>query len=193
MDKAFFLTSYFCYCIILQMITVGILTISDRIAKKIKEDRSLLKMDESGVLIGQILSKELKIKIAAYEIVPDDKSLIKQKLCWLSEQLKLNLIFTTGGTGFAPRDVTPEATREILEKEAPLFAQAMLLANFKKSPTSILSRGTAGMRKSSLIINLPGSPQSVKECLEIILPVLPHAIDILLGKVTRHKINRVEM
>ena len=168
------------------MITVGILTISDRIAKEIKGNNSSLKMDESGVLIGQILSKELEIEITAYEIIPDDKSLIKQKLCWLSDKLKLNLIFTTGGTGFAPRDVTPEATHEILEKDAALFAQAMFLANAKKSPTSILSRGTAGIRKSSLIINLPGSPHAVKECLEIILPVLPHALDILLGKVTQH-------
>ena len=169
------------------MITVGILTISDRIAKEIKGDSSFLKMDESGVLLGQVLSKELEIKILAYEIIPDDKSLIKQKLCWLSDQLKLNLIFTTGGTGFSPRDVTPEATREILEKEASPLAQAMLLTNFKKTPTSILSRGTAGIRKSSLIINLPGSPSAVKECLGVILPVLPHAIDILLGKVTQHE------
>lgn len=160
------------------MITVGILTISDSIAKGIKPDKS-------GNCIKQLCNK-LDGKVLSSEVVPDDKMLIKRKLCRMTDKLKLNLILTTGGTGFSQRDVTPEATRAVLEKEAPAIEQAMILSSFKKSSTSILSRGVAGIRKKSLIINLPGNPRAVKECLTIILPTLPHAIDILLGKATQH-------
>lgn len=160
------------------MITVGILTISARAAIGLQRDKS-------GPYIKRLLNK-LAAKILYYEVVPDDKMLIKRKLRRMTDKLKLNLILTTGGTGFSRGDITPEATRAVLEKEAPAIEQAMILTSFKKSSTSILSRGVAGIRKKSLIINLPGNPRAVKECLTVILPALPHAIDILLGRVTQH-------
>ncbi|MGH2507680.1 MAG: MogA/MoaB family molybdenum cofactor biosynthesis protein, partial [Ktedonobacteraceae bacterium] len=104
---------------------------------------------------------------------------------WSDEQ-RLNLIITTGGTGFAPRDVTPEATRAILEREAPGLAEAMRAESLRHTPFGMLSRGVAGIRNRTLIVNLPGSPKAVKECLECILPVLPHAINLLIEGPREH-------
>lgn len=114
-------------------------------------------------------------------IVPDEKEMISDKLNeWVREGL--DLILTSGGTGLGPRDVTPEATRQVIEREAPGFVEAMREESRKKTPHAILSRATAGIAGRTLIINLPGNPQGAKECFEVILPALPHAIEVLRGE-----------
>jgi molybdenum cofactor synthesis domain-containing protein len=118
-------------------------------------------------------------------IVSDDYETLRQTLYDLTERGDVNLIVTTGGTGFAERDNTPEATRAVIEKEAPGISEAMRSETAKKTPTAILSRAVCGFRNQTLIINLPGSPKGVVECFEVIKPVLPHAISILAGK-TKH-------
>ena len=156
------------------MLTVGILTISDRGWRGEREDRS-------GEAIKQLLAA-LDTQIVRYEIVPDEKEIISQKLIQWSDNEGIDLIITTGGTGLSPRDVTPEATSAVVERVVPGFAEAMRAESLKKTPMAVLSRGVAGIRGSSLIINLPGSPKAVRECLEVILPALPHAIEVLKGE-----------
>ena len=155
------------------MITVGVLTISDSGANGTREDTS-------GENIRSLISEKLSgAVLEAGAIIPDENSQIQATLCEWCDQKKLNLILTTGGTGLAPRDVTPEATRAILEREAPGIAEAMRLESLKHTPFGMLSRGIAGTRGRTLIINLPGSPKAVKECLEAVIAVLPHAINLL--------------
>ena len=132
-----------------------------------------------GLLIG--IGAEIVEKI----ITSDDFENLRQTLYTLSEREDVNLIVTSGGTGFAPRDNTPEATRSVIEREAQGLAEAMRSETAKKTPTAILSRAVCGIRNSTLIINLPGSPKGVVECFEVIKPVLPHAINLLAGK-TKH-------
>jgi molybdenum cofactor synthesis domain-containing protein len=115
--------------------------------------------------------------------VPDEKHLIAQRLTAWSDAGGIDLIVTTGGTGLAPRDVTPEATLSVIDKEVPGFGEAMRAHSLTKVSTAMLSRALAGIRKRSLIINLPGSPKAVAECLDAILPALPHAIETLRGEV----------
>jgi molybdopterin adenylyltransferase len=117
--------------------------------------------------------------ITAGAIIPDERELIEGTLREWSDEKGLNLILTTGGTGLAPRDITPEATRAVIDREAPGIAEAMRAASLQHTPFGMLSRGVAGTRRRTLIINLPGSPKAVKECLECILPVLPHAVNLL--------------
>ena len=157
------------------MFTAGILTISDK--GWIGERR-----DESGQIAQQYISR-LNIQVAEYEIVPDEKEIISAKLRKWADEIGLDLIITSGGTGLSPRDVTPEATLAVVDKIIPGLTEAMRMETMKKSPTSILSRAVAGSRDKCLIINLPGSPNGVRECLEVILPVLPHAMETLAGKV----------
>jgi len=129
-----------------------------------------------GLLIG--IGAEIVEKI----ITSDDFENLRQTLFTLTEREEVNLIVTTGGTGFAERDNTPEATRSVIEREAQGLAEAMRFETAKKTPTAILSRAVCGIRNSTLIINLPGSPKGVIECFEVIKPVLPHAINLLAGK-----------
>ena len=139
--------------------------------------------DVSGVtLLGLLLS----IGAEAHEkiIVSDEFEDIRQTLADLCERDDVNLIFTTGGTGFADRDNAPEATRVIIEKEAPGLAEAMRAETLKNTPFAMLSRGVCGIRGSTLIVNLPGSPKAVQECFEVIKPVLQHAVNLLSGETT---------
>ncbi|KAM4540701.1 gephyrin a isoform 1-T1 [Fundulus diaphanus] len=153
---------------------VGILTVSDSCFKNLAEDRSGVNLKDlvhDPSLLGGV--------IAAYKIVPDEIDEIKETLLeWCDEQ-ELNLILTTGGTGFAPRDVTPEATREVIEREAPGMALAMLMGSLNVTPLGMLSRPVCGIRGKTLIINLPGSKKGSQECFQFILPALPHAVDLL--------------
>jgi molybdenum cofactor synthesis domain-containing protein len=153
------------------MITVAILTLSDKGSKGEREDLS-------GSLIKDML-KSIEAEVKYYEILPDEKDLIKEKLIEYSK--KVDIILTTGGTGLSPRDVTSDATIEIIEKQVPGLAEAMRSEGLKKTSRAMLSRGVAGVRGKSLIINLPGSPKAVKENLSVILDVLPHAIEKLKG------------
>jgi len=158
------------------MIKVGILTISDKGSKGERED-------QSGKVIGEVV-KEINGEVKYYQIIPDEKNIIQEELIKTVDELHLDLILTTGGTGLAKRDVTPDATLEVIEKEVPGISEIIRSESFKKTDRAILSRGVAGIRKESLIINLPGSPKGVRESLEIILEALPHGIEILKGQAT---------
>lgn len=152
------------------MITIAIITLSDKGSKGEREDKS-------GIVIKEMI-KNIGI-VKYYDILPDEKDLIKQKL--LDYINRVDLILTTGGTGLSPRDVTPEATLEVIEKEIPGIAEAMRMEGLKKTKRAMLSRAVAGVRGQTLIINLPGSPIAVKENLEVILDVIPHAIEKIKG------------
>ncbi len=151
---------------------VGILTISDRGARGERADAS-------GPLIHMIVAEQLKWAVVIAQMIPDERDLIRETLVAWCDDLKLNLILTTGGTGFAPRDVTPEATRDVIEREAPGLAEAMRADSLQKTPHAMLSRAVCGLRGHTLIVNLPGSPKAVRENLDTILPAIPHAIDLL--------------
>ncbi len=159
------------------MVNLGILTISD---KGWQGER----YDESGKVIRETL---LDSRVVKYEVVPDEAEVIAGKLTEWADGGSVDVILTTGGTGLGPRDVTPEATLSIVDKVVPGFAEAMRAETFTTTPFAILSRAVAGVRKKCLIINLPGSPKGVRECLKVILPVIPHAVEIIKGEVTEHK------
>ena len=155
---------------------VAILTISDKGSKGERED-------SSGPLIKEMI-KDLPSRVIFYEIIPDEKEKIAEELKRCADYLKADLILTTGGTGVSPRDVTPDATLEVIDKEVPGFSEAMRAESLKKTPHAMISRAVAGIRKSTLIINLPGSPKGVRENLNVILPALPHALSKLKGDPT---------
>lgn len=154
------------------MITVGVLTISDSGAKGERADTS-------GENIRIMMAQLPDAVISAGAIIPDERDQIAATLREWSDEKRLNLVLTTGGTGLASRDVTPEATLSVIDRAAPGIAEAMRAMSIQHTPYGMLSRGVAGTRGRTLIINLPGSPKAVKECLEYILPVLPHAINLL--------------
>ncbi|HEY4035649.1 MAG TPA: molybdopterin adenylyltransferase [Ktedonobacteraceae bacterium] len=154
------------------MITIGVLTISDSVSKGEREDLS-------GAAIHSLVAQLSDAIVSIETTIPDEQDQIAALLREWSDNHRLNLILTTGGTGLAPRDVTPEATKAVIEREAPGIAEGLRSISLRYTPMAMLSRGIAGVRGHSLIINLPGSPKAVKECLEYVLPVLPHAINLL--------------
>lgn len=153
------------------MITVAVLTMSDKGSKGEREDLS-------GPLIKDML-KSIDAEVKHYDILPDEKELIKEKLIKYSKEV--DLIITTGGTGLSPRDVTPEATLEVIDRQVPGIAEAMRSEGLKKTSRAMLSRAVTGVKGRSLIINLPGSPKAAKENLAVILDVIPHAIEKIKG------------
>lgn len=154
---------------------IGILTVSDRASAGIYEDLSGKAIIET---LGAYLSCEWE---SVYEVIPDEQVLIEEALKDMADEQKCSLIVTTGGTGPALRDVTPEATEAVCEKMMPGFGELMRQVSLKYVPTAILSRQTAGIRGKSLIINLPGKPKSIRECLDAVFPAVPYCIDLLEG------------
>lgn len=156
------------------MYSVGIITASDKGSIGERED-------VSGKLIEEIVV-EHGYQVVHYIVLPDDRTTLKNEMIHMADELNLNLIITTGGTGFSQRDITPEASLEVIERNVPGIAEAMRMNSYKITPRAILSRGVAGIRGKTLIINLPGSPKAVKESLEFIIDQLDHGIKILIGE-----------
>jgi len=155
------------------MFKAAVLTISDRCSRGERQD-------ESGKVIIEMV-KNLGAEIVLYDIIPDEAHLIKEKLLLCCDKLRADLVFTTGGTGLGPRDVTPEATAEISQKTIPGISELIRSEGLKKTKNAALSRGISVTRGNSVIINLPGSPKGVRESLAVILDILPHALDMLKG------------
>ena len=153
----------------------GIITASDRASRGEREDKS-------GLLLKSLL-EELPAEVIAYRVVPDERELLKTILVHIADRLNCDLILTTGGTGLGPRDNTPEATKAVIEKEIPGIPEVLRRESVRKTKFAILSRMIAGIRGKTLIINLPGSPEAVRDCFEILRPILSHAIELLQGTV----------
>jgi molybdenum cofactor synthesis domain-containing protein len=162
-------------------IKIGILTVSDKGSRGERQDKS-----------GEVIRESLKAisgAVITYAMVPDEREIISAKLIEWADKDKLDIILTNGGTGLSKRDVTPEATLAVIDREVPGIAEAMRAKSLTITATAMLSRAVAGQRGQTLIVNLPGSPKAVKECLEVILPALPHAVEIISGTVTEHTIT----
>jgi molybdenum cofactor synthesis domain-containing protein len=160
------------------MFKVGILTISDKAWQGQRADKSSQVMRDSLSAVD--------CEVVKYEVIPDEADIIAQKLTQWADEGGVDVILTTGGTGLAPRDVTPEATLSVVDKVVPGLAEMMRTQTFSITPFSMVSRAVAGMRKRCLIINLPGSPKAVRECLEVIMPVIPHSVETIKGEVAEH-------
>ena len=154
------------------MINIGIITASDKGARGEREDIS-------GKTIAEILAHLGEVK--HYVIVPDEQDLLSREIVNMIDHLKIDLVLTTGGTGFGPRDVTPEATLAVIHRQVPGIPEVMRAKSLEKTSRAMLSRAVAGIRGQALIINLPGSPKGVRECLEAILPALEHGMAIMKG------------
>ncbi len=152
-------------------IRFGILTVSDRSARGEREDAS-------GPVLARLV-EEYAWTVSRRSVLPDNESAIRELLITWADGGELDVVLTTGGTGFSPRDVTPEATRAVIEREAPGLAEAMRAASLRLTPHAMLSRVVAGIRKKTIIINLPGSPKGAAENLLVLIPVLPHAVQLL--------------
>ncbi|HSW57680.1 MAG TPA: MogA/MoaB family molybdenum cofactor biosynthesis protein [Dehalococcoidales bacterium] len=166
------------------MLNFGILTISDKGSRGERYDGSGAAIQDRVVLLGG--------RVVRYDIIPDEVDIISRRLIEWADAGDVDVILTTGGTGLGARDVTPEATAPILDKLVPGIAEIMRMETFGKTPTSILSRAVAGVRKKCLIVNLPGSPNGVRECMEVILTPITHAVEIISGKVTEHSSDNVK-
>ncbi|HBH96237.1 MAG TPA: molybdenum cofactor biosynthesis protein [Candidatus Omnitrophica bacterium] len=156
------------------MTRVGIVTISDT---RSRGERA----DTTTPLIRRLL-EEAGFVVRESALVPDELHAIQERLVEFADRLKLSLVITTGGTGFGPRDVTPEATRRVIEREVPGLPEAMRAATARQNPLAWLSRAAAGLRGRTLIVNVPGSPQGVEACLRVLLPLLPHALEMIEGR-----------
>jgi len=155
------------------MITVGILTVSDSCAQGRRQDAGGPAIREILLTAGYVIGDE--------RIVPDDRDVIARELSRLADEGSHDLVFTTGGTGLGPRDVTPEATAAVCDRLVPGLGELMRAEGLKKTRNAVLSRSLAGIRGPTLVINLPGSPKAVRECLEAILDLLPHAVEMMRG------------
>lgn len=160
------------------VIKTAVLTISDKGSKGERKDLS-------GPVIEEMMGK-IDAEIVYTDIIADEKEKIKAALCRIADEEKADLILTTGGTGFAERDVTPEATLEVIEKEVPGLPEKIRADTISITPQAALSRARAGIRKKTLIINFPGSPKAVRECLESVINIIPHGVKILKGEITEH-------
>ena len=171
---------------------VGILTVSDRSFRGDREDLggpALAQAVRDG-WPAVALEGQAGVEVAETAVVPDERDQITAKLIEWIDLRRLDLILTTGGTGFAPRDVTPEATLDVLERLAPGLAEVIRAESLRVTPHAMLSRGIAGIRKRTLVVNLPGSPRGAVESLAVILPVLPHAIELLHGDASAEQHHR---
>ena len=155
------------------MSRAGVLTLSDKGSQGLRED-------ESGRILREMLHA-LGIVTEAYEIIPDGEGIIRERLMAWCDELRLDLIVTTGGTGLSPRDVTPDATLAVIEKRVPGMEEVMRRKSLEKTPHAMISRAVVGTRGQTLIINLPGSPKAVRECLSAVIEALPHALAKLGG------------
>ena len=160
-------------------IRFGLLTVSDSCYKYKNEDKSGYEIEQCIKDEKSDIGKILKGQIYHKNIVPDEEFTIKEHLISWSDSRQVDVILTIGGTGFSKRDVTPEATKQIIQKEAPGIIAAMLISSLKITPLAMLSRGVCGIRDKTLIINLPGSPKAAKECLSVIASAIPHAVDLI--------------
>jgi len=160
------------------MLNIGILTISDKGSKGERQDKS-------GEAIREVLSL-IDSTVVKYDIVPDEWKDITGKLIEWADSGDVDVILTTGGTGLSERDITPEATLSVIDKSVPGIPEAMRAKSLEKTPMAVLSRAAAGVRGKCLIINLPGSPKAVRECLEAVLSAIPHGVEIITGEVTEH-------
>lgn len=166
---------------------IGILTLSDRASEGVYEDRS-------GPAIRDFLNRCLLTEWSeVYRVVPDDRAQIERELIELADIENCSLVVTTGGTGPAPRDVTPEATEAVCEKMLPGFGELMRSTSLQYVPTAILSRQTAGIRGKTLVVNLPGKPKSISECLEAVFPAIPYCIDLIGGAYIEHNPEEIQV
>ena len=160
-------------------IRAAVITVSDKGYARERED-------VSGPLLSDLL-RQMGAEVIQQTIVPDDQAHIAQALQVLADEAGVDLVMTTGGTGPAPRDVTPEATRSVIERDMPGLAEVLRFVGYGHTPLAVVSRGVAGIRGRTLIVNLPGSPRAVREGMATLAPILPHAIQMLQGVHTEHK------
>ena len=159
-------------------IAVGIITVSDKASRGERQDEGGPAIRDIAVANGWT--------VGALVVVPDDREQISEQIRTMADGRRFDLVFTTGGTGLSPRDVTPQATLAVVDYEVPGLAEAMRAASIPKTPAAMTSRAVAGVRGRTLVVNLPGNPNGVRECLEAIQPALPHAVGVMRGDVGEH-------
>ena len=160
-------------------ISVGIITVSDKASRGERQDAGGPAVREVALGAG--------FATGDLAIVPDERDRIAEEIRRMADERQYDLVFTTGGTGLSPRDVTPQATLDVIDYQVPGLAEAMRAESLKQTPAAMTSRAVAGVRGRTLVVNLPGSPKGARECLEIILPALPHAVGVMRGSVGDHQ------
>lgn len=162
----------------METIRAAVVTISDKGYAGTRED-------VSGPVLAELVH-EMGADVVRRHIVPDELERIAQLLATLADDVQVDLVMTTGGTGVTPRDVTPEATRDVIEREMPGLAEALRFEGYRRTPLAVISRGIAGIRGRTLIVNLPGNPKAVREGMETLSPILPHTVQMIRGEHTDH-------